>query len=353
VTGARQVHLLFPAGYDDPRRPSGGNVYDHRLRRGLEQHGWTVVDQQVSGAWPAPDQSLDGQVEAELTQVADGALVVFDGLLGTAATALLRQADRLRLVALVHMPGAPGGPPPAVLHSARLMVTTSQWTARTLLAEPAVNPDRVVVAPPGVDPAPLAAGSPTGGALLCVAPVVPAKGHDVLVDALVGLRLQDPAALDWTCALVGAVDGDAEYVDRLRTVLARGGLTDRVTFTGVRTGPQLEQTYAEADLLVLPTRLESYGMVVTEALARGVPVVASDVGGVAEALGEALDGRRPGRLVPAGDVNALTTAISDWLTEPTRRARWRARARERRTALTGWDETARIVDAALRRLEAS
>lgn len=351
MTSSRQVHLLFPAGYADPLRPSGGNVYDHQVRRGLEALGWTVVDQQVSGAWPMPRAALDGPVEAELARVPDRGLVLFDGLLGSAEEPLVRHAKRLRLVALVHMPGAPGGPPPTVLRAVRLVVTTSDWTARVLLDGSPASSDRVAVARPGVDPAPEAPGSATGGGLVCVAPVVPAKGQDVLVDALAGLG--GPPELDWRCTIVGADDGDPQYVDGLRQTLAQHGIADRVSFAGVRTGPELDRTYAEADLLVLPTRVESYGMVVTEALARGLPVIASDVGGVAEALGRASDGRSPGVLVPPGDVHALRAAISAWLTRPELRAALRARARDRRTALPGWEETVRVVSAALARVDAS
>ncbi|GGN68522.1 hypothetical protein GCM10010112_32940 [Actinoplanes lobatus] len=115
-----------------------------------------------------------------------------------------------------------------------------------------------------------------------------------------------------------------------------------VRFTGPLTGAALDAVYADADLFVLPSRAETYGMVVTEALARGLPVLATDVGGVPEALGEA-GGGRPGRLIPPGDRDALAGALREWLTDPGLRARWRDRARARRETLTGWDETAKRI----------
>ena len=77
------------------------------------------------------------------------------------------------------------------------------------------------------------------------------------------------------------------------------GLGDRVRFAGPRTGADLERSYAAADVLVLASRAETYGMVVTEALARGLPVVAAEVGGLTEALGHGADGMRPGAARPA------------------------------------------------------
>ncbi|WP_308285465.1 glycosyltransferase family 4 protein [Actinoplanes hulinensis] len=115
-----------------------------------------------------------------------------------------------------------------------------------------------------------------------------------------------------------------------------------VRFTGPLGGAALDAVYADADLFVLPSYAETYGMVVTEALARGLPVLATDVGGVPEALGEA-GGGRPGRLIPPGDRDALAGALREWLTDPALRARWRDRARARRETLTGWDETANRI----------
>jgi glycosyltransferase involved in cell wall biosynthesis len=88
---------------------------------------------------------------------------------------------------------------------------------------------------------------------------------------------------------------------------------------------------------VLASRGETYGMVVTEALARGLPVIATAVGGLPEALGQASDGRRPGLLVPPEDSVALAAALRDWLVDANLRHRLREAARERRSTLSRWD----------------
>ena len=110
-------------------------------------------------------------------------------------------------------------------------------------------------------------------------------------------------------------------------------------FTGALAGPDLDAAYAAADVLVLASRAETYGMVVTEALARGLPVVATDVGGLPEALGGGADGDRPGLLVPAGDPAALAAALRSWLGDSDLRRRLRLAAQERRATLAGWSAT--------------
>ncbi|BBH70891.1 hypothetical protein ACTI_75760 [Actinoplanes sp. OR16] len=137
----------------------------------------------------------------------------------------------------------------------------------------------------------------------------------------------------WTCTLVGAGPAVPEVIPGVR-------------LAGPLTGPALDAAYANADLFILPSRAETYGMVVTEALARGLPVVATDVGGVPEALGTTPQGP-PGRLLPPGDPEALARTLHEWLTDPALRDRWRAAARIRREHLTSWDETARQIAAIL------
>jgi len=110
------------------------------------------------------------------------------------------------------------------------------------------------------------------------------------------------------------------------------------------TGAELDRAYAEADLLVLASHAETYGMVVTEALARGIPVLATDVGGVSEALGH---GTRAGLLVAPGDPRAVAAALRAWLNDAGLRGRLRAAARERRATLRGWTDTTAVLDTVL------
>ncbi len=153
--------------------------------------------------------------------------------------------------------------------------------------------------------------------------------------------------LPWTCVCVGSLDRDPGFVDRLGRQIDGYGLADRMLLVGPRTGADLDAAYAASDLLVLASRGETYGMVVTEAVARGIPVLATAADGLPEALGQAPDGSLPGMLVPPEDPGAFAGALRRWLAEPDLRHRLRRAARARRATLTGWSVTARLVSDAL------
>jgi glycosyltransferase involved in cell wall biosynthesis len=345
-----QVTLVVPRGIDDPAAPSGGNAYDRHLVAGLLTLGHRVRVVPVAGRWPHPAGADRLRLAATLAEVPAGGVVLLDGLVACAAPDVLEaHARRLRLVVLVHLPLADqtGLPPDRVralaagerraLRAARRVLATSRATADRLRA---AGCQHVTTAVPGADRAGVAEPSPSGGRLLCVASVIPRKGHDVLFEALAQV-----ADLPWSLTAVGPLDRAPEFVADVRRRAAPLG--ERVTFAGPLTGRALDARYADADLLVLPSRAEPYGMVVAEALARAVPVVAAGVGGVREALGRAPGGLQPGLLVPAADPDAFAAALRRWLTEPALRSQLRAAARARRSHLPGWRATAIAVATAL------
>jgi glycosyltransferase involved in cell wall biosynthesis len=343
------VHVVVPEGIDDPARPSGGNAYDRRVCRELVARGWAVHEHQIAGAWPRPGAAGHAALARAVRQIPDAAVVLLDGLVASAAPeTLVPQARRLRQVVLVHMPlghrpaddeaGAVRARERAVLTAAAAVVTTSAWARRRLVELYALPTDRLHVAEPGVDAAGLAPGTAAGDALLCVAAVTPEKGHDVLLDALA-----TATDLSWRCDCVGSLDRDPAFADGVRRRARNGVLGDRVRFAGPRTGPELDHAYAAADLLVLASHAETYGMVVAEALARGLPVIVAEVGGVTEALGHGEDGTRPGLLVPPGDPAALGAAVRAWLGDAELRARLRRAARQRRASLCGWPATTSVL----------
>lgn len=342
------VHVVLPNDIDDPATPSGGNVYDRRICRGLAASGWSVHEHAVWGAWPRPGVTERADLARVLVSMPDDAIVLLDGLVASAVPDVLApQARRLRLVVLMHMPVGDEAPDlrrqeAEALSVAVAIVTTSSWSRRRLLDLYALAADRIHVVAPGVDAAPLVPGSAAGSQLLCVAAVTPHKGHDLLVQALA--MIPD---VPWSCVCVGALNRDPGFAERMRLQTQVYGIADRVSFLGPRTGPDLDARYAAADLLVLASRGETYGMVVTEALARGTPVLATAAKGLPEALGRAPDGSLPGILVEPDDPAALAGALRRWLAEPELRRQLRRSARDRRTTLTGWALTSELIAAIL------
>jgi glycosyltransferase involved in cell wall biosynthesis len=342
---------VVPNDIDDPSTPSGGNTYDRRVCRGLAAAGWSVREHAVCGHWPRPGPTERADLARVLATIADDAIVLLDGLVASAAAdVLVPQARRLRLVVLVHLPVGDQAPELScsereVLTAAVAIIATSEWSRRRLRDRYALAADRVHVATPGVDPAPVAPASPSGTALLCVAAVTAHKGHDLLIEALATMP-----ELPWSCVCVGALSRDPAFVDALRRQAESHGLTDRVRLVGARTGAALAAAYSAADLLVLASRGETYGMVVTEALARGIPVVATRANGLPEALGRAPDGTRPGLLVGPDDPVALAGAVRRWLSEPDLRHELRRSALVRRTTLSGWAVTSEVISRVLSRV---
>lgn len=331
--------FVLPGDIADTTVPSGGNVFDLRMVQALAPEV-----RAVHGTWPLPDEATRTELSTTLRNLPDGTVVVLDGLVACGVPeVVVPEARRLRLVVLVHMLlGDETGRAPEIaadldareartLRAATMVLTTSPWQARRLVRHHDLPAERVRAVVPGVDSAPVATG--TGGRLLCVASVTPHKGQDALAEALG--QLTD---LPWTCECVGSLTRAPGFVADVRAQIERLGLTDRMVLTGPKA--DMNASYAQADLLVLPSRGETYGMVITEALARGVPVAVTAAQAGPETIGQAPDGSVPGMLITPGDPADLAAAVRRFLTEPDFRQRLRAAALARRATLTSWDATA-------------
>jgi glycosyltransferase involved in cell wall biosynthesis len=347
-----RVHVVVPEGFDNPGQPSGGNIYDRRVCEGLAGEGWEVAVATVAASWPVPDSRARADLARIVSAIPDGEMALIDGLIASSTAAqLLPHAGRIRMTVLLHMPLATAldtshdasaeRSERVVLRAATGVVVTSEWTRQQVLTRYEIPACRVHVARPGVDQV-AAPARPVRGHLICVGTLGRHKGQDILVEALAEL-----GDLDWHCLLAGPIDRDPDFVDQLQTRITRLGYGHRVRLTGVLTGEALSHAYATADLLVAPSRSETYGMAVTEALAHGLPVIAAAVGGLPEALGSSTDGTRSGQLIPSGDPAALAAAIRRWLGDESYRHRLRTAARKRRSNLPGWRQTTQEVANAL------
>jgi glycosyltransferase involved in cell wall biosynthesis len=347
-----RIHVVVPEGFDNPGQPTGGNIYDRRVCAGLAEAGWEVLVATVAAAWPVPGSGARADLARIVSAIPDGETLLIDGLIASPTAAqLLPHTGRIRMTVLLHMPlatvldahhdaGAERSER-AVLRAAAGVVVTSDWTRGQVLTRYAIPACRVHVARPGVDRV-AAPARPVRGHLICVGVLGRHKGQDLLVEALADL-----ADRDWQCVLAGSLDRDPDFVEQLQARISRLGYDHRVRLSGVLTGAALSHAYATADVLVAPSRAETYGMTVAEALAHGLPVIAAAVGGLPEALGSTADGTRPGQLVPPGDPAALAAALGDWLGDERHRRRLRAAARQRRSTLRGWEQTTQEIANAL------
>ncbi|WP_210066164.1 glycosyltransferase family 4 protein [Pseudarthrobacter sp. PvP004] len=195
----------------------------------------------------------------------------------------------------------------------------------------------IVVATPGAVEADPAKGSQPQH-IVAVAALLPNKSQLELVEAL--SHTQD---LPWTAALIGSNDADPRYAAEVRAAVEHHGLQNRISVTGELTGEALEDQWHRADLSVLISRSESYGMAVSESLAHGIPVLVRQGTGAVEALGKT----GAGTALELPENGNLTNTLRRWLTDPALQERWRTAALKARDHLHGWDTTATIVLKAL------
>ena len=332
---------------------TGGFLYDKRIIEGLRAQGREVDVVELTGDFPFPDADAVAGAAAALAAQPEGRLTVIDGLaLGALPRLAAAQADRLELIALVHHPLADETGLDAesrmrlrVQESAALavvagVIVTSDHTAAAQ-GTFGVPSQRIAVVSPGVDPAPLARGS--GGAppaLLTVGGLIPRKGHDDLVEALA--RLGD---LDWQLTCIGSTTRDPAYARRVRERIERLGLTGRIQLLGELAPQELTVHYDRSDVFVLASHHEGYGMVLSEALVRGLPVVSTTAGAISGTVPE-----EAGLLVAAGDRDGLAEALRRVLVEPDLRADLAAGARRARDGLATWEVAATRFGQALARL---
>lgn len=340
------VHLLEPA----LGRVSGGLRYNAAIAVAAAPQ---ILRHTVPGAWPEPTPG-DTAVLAGIVRGLDGP-VILDGLIGCSLPTPLSGP----IVQLVHAPlgraasatAGPGTDPGAdptagqtadptadpaardreraALESAAAVVTTSRFAARELAELYGVQAHAI---PPGAAPRPVAAGG-DGGNLICVASIEENKNQLLLAEAL--RALTESGTTGWHATFAGPVS-DPAYGERLRTALA--ALPDgSAAQPGELDEPALTELYHASDLLLLPSRREAFGMVVSEAAAAGIPAFVTAGTGAEEALAA-------GRALPP-EPAAWADALRDWLTDPAHRAALRQEALQRRADLPTWgDAAAELLD---------
>jgi glycosyltransferase involved in cell wall biosynthesis len=344
----RSVTFAVPG---DLATPTGGYAYDRRMIAELEQLGWKVDVLNLGEGFPRPSDETRISAQARLSAVAKGQPIVIDGLaLGVLPEVAAQLRLRHPLVAIVHHPlaletgvtadeaAALHASEQAALAATARIITSSATTARGLVANYNVPADRITVAPPGTDQAAKALGSSDGVVrLLAVGSIVPRKGYDVLIAALATL-----ADLPWHLTIAGDRTRDPAAAVRLDVDIARCKLSDRVTALGAVPPERIDELYAAADLFVLASRFEGYGMVYAEALARGLPVVGTTAGAIPETVPAGA-----GVLVAPDDVTALALVLRQLIGNAAERSRLAAGARAAAARLPAWKDSAKLLSRAL------
>jgi glycosyltransferase involved in cell wall biosynthesis len=329
--------------------PTGGYAYDRRVLGLLGQFGVRVRHLALPGSFPLPTAADLAETAQLLRAVDSGAVLLIDGLAYGALPAAVIDTLPSPILALVHHPlcletgldeprkAALLASELAALARARHVLVTSPTTAATLAADFAVPPARITVAVPGTDPAPRARGTGAPPQLLSVGSIVPRKAYDTLVRALAPLR-----GRDWRLTIAGSADRDAGALAALEAALRDTGLEERVALCGPATTRELAALYAAADLFVMASLYEGYGMALAAALAHGLPIVCTTGGAAAETVPDAAALK-----IAPGDERALSGAIGSALDDAGLRRRLGDAAWAAGQRLPRWEDTARIVAAAI------
>lgn len=333
----------------DLASPTGGYAYDRRLLELFESYGLGARHLALPGSFPHPSKADLAETERLLAATSPNARLLIDGLAyGAMPADLIRRLDR-RIIALVHHPlaletGLDARRREALIASeraalalARHVIVTSDATRRMLIDDFGVADAKITVAEPGTDPAPRATGTGTPIQLLSVGAVSPRKGYDILVAALAKLK-----GSDWRLTIAGALDRDEQAVKALKANIDAAGLGDQITLAGTVVPATLSRFYESADLFVMPSLHEGYGMVLAEAMAHGLAIVCTTGGAAGETVPDAAAIK-----VPPGDVDALARAIATVLDDNKLRKSLRKASWETGRTLPTWNETARRVAAAL------
>ena len=331
-----------------------GYAYDRRMIAELGDLGWQIDLLNLGEGFPWPDEATRTTARTRLLAMPAGRTIVIDGLaLGVLPETASQLAGRNPLLALVHHPlaleqglsveraDALRASERAALAAVQGVVVTSAATARLVAADYGVPAGRITVARPGSDPAPLAQASQDGVVrLLSVGAVVPRKGFDVLIAALATLT-----DLSWRLTIAGDRTRDRDAVAQLDADIARHALGNRIAALGAVSPQRLAALYAEADVFVLASRFEGYGMAYAEALAHGLPVIGTSAGAIPDTVPP-----DAGLLVAPGDIPAFAQALRRVIDDAELRQRLADAARAAALRLPTWRQSAEIFARALETL---
>ena len=259
-----------------------------------------------------------------------------------------RHIRKMKIVAIVHllrwvaMEGSWQAPLTKLLEklmltSAHLIIANSKDT-KVKLESMGFHRQAIEVVHPGFDiPYHTPSTEPphqNGIKILFVGNLLPGKGVEFLLEAIHHLKSAG-ATLD----VVGDEGVAPGYSRRLKEMVAHGELKEKVRFRGRVAWEVIGDFYSGADIFVLPSRYEAYGTVLAEAMSFGLPIVATNVGGIPEIVAHG----KNGLLVPPGDARSLAAAINKFVLSASLREEFSKASYERSTELNSWEDTCRTI----------
>ena len=343
-----ELYFVFPGNLNTN---TGGYHYDRRVIKELRKMGSTVKTISLSEKFPFPDELALTHTEEVFSSIPDDSVVIVDGLaFGAMKNVIKLHKNRLYLIALCHHPLAmETGLNPSerelllqsetyALKNADHVIVTSQNTRKILIEDFSISASQITVALPGTDRYPFAKcnGSPTR--LLTCASLTKRKGHDVLIEALSKIDF-----LDWQARFVGDQTLDPTWSCELKNRAELRGLSDQIKFVGAVAN--ISPEYQNADIFVLPSKFEGYGMVLTEAIAHGLPIVSTRAGAIPEVVPESA-----GILVNAEDHSALAAALKKLILDNDLRNKMQLGAQKAALTLPSWGICAKLISRGMEKI---
>ncbi len=344
------IHNIFFAVPGDINTLTGGYAYDRRLLAELRRLTLPIQYHGLAGSFPYANDTALADTDSWLSSLPDHSTVLVDGLAYAAMDALAtKHGKRLHFCALCHHPlSLETGLKPEIrdklqqsekraLAAAAEVIVTSARTKQILTEQFAVPKSRITVALPGTDRHDYARCKGEPLQLLCVATLTPRKAHHILIQALSQVQ-----HLPWQAVFIGGDNFDPDWAAQLRQQVQDLGLAERITFAGAKSN--LHADYLYADIFVLPSLFEGYGMVFAEALSYGLPIIAARAGAVPDVVPASA-----GLLVEPGSVESLSVALQSLLSNGDLRRSLQLGAQAAALKLPAWEQTALTVHKALLR----
>lgn len=306
------VHFLMMG---DINSLTGGNLYNKHMAEGLEHMGYSVNIFGTDWNWKIQSE-LEKISRYHFEKLVQRSCILVDSLvLASLHNVIPEFADRLTFIGLIHLPTSfnihnahktlADEELQALQYMSRVIVT-GQFSY-DLLWQAGLNRSAICLVEPGTDDFPRKSHyKRVPSNLLCIANFSPLKAQHVLVRSLHGLT-----EWEWTLHLYGDTDHDREYSASVISLVKKLCLEDRVILHGIVERDEISAVFLDADLFIMPSLFETYGMALTESLAHGIPVVTTRGGNIPSTVPEGM-----GILTEPGNEEQLASAIRSLIEDP-------------------------------------